>query len=392
MIKTLFQFASTGAALLIAITQAPAQETVKMGIVGPMTGPNAVMGDNWRQGIEAYVAQHGDTAGGRKIEIIYRDSGSDPAKAKQLVQELVVRDKVSFLGGFGLSPEAAAAAPLINQAKIPAFLFHVASPALMSQSPYFVRLGQNMATCAEVASWWALKQNKKAAYIAVADYSPGIDVLNAFKKHFTAHGGSIVGEDRIPLNTVDFSPFAERIAAAKPDLVEVFIPPGSPAVGFVKALAARGVITSSVVIGQGEAEDPDLHLFDDSVKGFHSSIYYSSTSDTPQNKAFQDTLKQKFGPDTLPSTFTLGAYDAMGLVFKMLEAQAGHDLNGAKEMELMKGYSWVSPRGKITLDPATREPIEDFVIRQVRRTPAGYRNVVIDTIPQVDPSTFGTGG
>jgi branched-chain amino acid transport system substrate-binding protein len=154
MIKTLFKVASTGAALLIAVTQAPAQETVKMGIVGPMTGPNAVMGDNWRQGIEAYVAQHGDTAGGRKIEIIYRDSGSDPAKAKQLVQELVVRDKVSFLGGFGLSPEAAAAAPLINQAKIPAFLFHVASPALMSQSPYFVRLGQNMATCAEVAAWW----------------------------------------------------------------------------------------------------------------------------------------------------------------------------------------------------------------------------------------------
>lgn len=392
MIKALLQAASTGVALLCVVTLAPAQEAVKMGIVGPMTGPNAVMGDNWRQGIEAYLAQHGETAGGRKIEIIYRDTGGDPAKAKQLVQELVVRDKVAFLGGFGLSPEAAASAPLINQAKIPAFLFHTASPASMSQSPYFVRMGQNIATCAEVASWWAVKQKKKTAYIAVADYAPGIDVLNAFKKHFTARGGTIVGEDRIPLNTVDFSPFAERIAAAKPELVEVFIPPGSPAVGFVKALAARGVMASSIVIGQGEAEDPDLHLFDDSVKDFHSAIYYSSTSDTPENKAFLSVLKRKFGPDTLPSTFTLGAYDAMGLVFKMLEAQAGNEINGTKEMELIRGYSWTSPRGKVTLDPTTREPIEDYVIRQVQQTTAGYRNVVIDTIPQVNPATFGAGG
>ena len=392
MLKFWARAASLSVVLLASAGVASAEETVKMGIVGPMTGPNAVMGDNWRQGIEAYLSLHGDTAGGRKIELIYRDTGGDPAKAKQLVQELVVRDKVSFLGGFGLTPEAAAAAPVVNQAKIPAFLFHTASPASMGQSVYFVRMGQNIATCAEVASSWALKEKKKTAYIAVADYAPGVSVLEAFKKHFTAHGGTIVGEDKMPLNTVDFSAFAERIASAKPDLIEIFIPPGSPAVGFVKALAARGIMKDSIVIGQGEAEDPDLHLFDDSVKGFHSSIYYSSTSETPENKAFTDALKQKFGPNALPSTFTLGAYDAMGLVFKMLEAQAGHDLDSAKEMELIKGYSWMSPRGKVTLDPASREPTEDYVIREVQQTPAGYRNVVIDTIPQVNPATFGSGG
>ena len=282
MLKSLWSLAFiAGASLMSAGGSVSAQETIRMGIVGPMTGNNAVMGEHWRQGIEAYLARHGDVAGGRKIEVVYRDTGGDPSKAKQLVQELVIRDKVSFVGGFGLSPEAAASAAIINQAKIPAFLFHTASPALMGMSPYFVRMGQNIGTCAEVASAWALKENKKTAYIAVADYAPGIDVLNAFKKHFVARGGTIVGEDRIPLNTVDFSSFAERIAATKPDIIEIFIPPGSPAVGFVKALAARGVMKDSIVIGEGEAEDPDLHLFDDAVKGFHSSIYYSSTLDTP---------------------------------------------------------------------------------------------------------------
>jgi branched-chain amino acid transport system substrate-binding protein len=392
MLKAWLRVASLSALLLVPAGYALAQETVKMGIVGPMTGPNAVMGDNWRQGIEAYLALHGDTVGGRKIEIIYRDTGGDPAKAKQLVQELVVRDKISFVGGFGLSPEAAASAPVINQAKIPAFLFHTASPMLMGASPYFVRVGQNIATNAEVGSAWALKQKMKTAYVAVADYAPGVTVLEAFKKHFIAHGGTVIGEDRMPLNTVDFSAFAERIAAAKPDLVELFIPPGSPAVGFVKAVAARGVMKDSVVLGEGEAEDPDLHLFDESVKGFHSVIYYSSASDTPENQTFNDALKTKFGPQTLPSTFTLGAYDAMALVFKMLEAQAGRPLDSATEMNLMKGYSWMSPRGKVTLDPETREPIEDFIIREVEQTPQGYRNVVIDTIPQVNSATFATGG
>jgi branched-chain amino acid transport system substrate-binding protein len=377
----------------VACGAAMADETVKFGVVGPMTGPFAVMGDNWRQGIEAYVAQHGDTFGGRQIEVIYRDTGADARKAKQLVQELVVRDKVSFIGGFGLTPEAAASAPVVNQAKIPAFLFHTASPSLMIDSPYYVRMGQNIATNAEVAASWALKNNKKTAYIAVADYAPGIIVLDAFKKYFEAHGGKIVGEDRIPLNTVDFSPFAERIAAAKPDVLPMFIPPGAPAVGFVKALAARGVMKETTVIGEGEAEDPDLHLFDDSVKGFHSSIYYSSTEDTPENKAFLAALKGKFGPKALPSTFTIGAYDSVGVIAMLLKKEAGQPLNGPKEMELLKGYSWISPRGKVTLDPKTREPIEDFMIREVNPVKGGgYRNVIIDTIPQVNPATFAAGG
>ena len=76
----------------------------------------------------------------------------------------------------------------------------------------------------------------------------------------------------------------------------------------------------------------------------------------------------------------------------MLEAQAGQPLDSAKEMELIKGFSWASPRGKVTFDPTSREPIEDFMIREVRADGGGYRNVIIDTFPQVNPATFASGG
>ena len=380
-----------GAAMIFAaasIAGAGAQPVVKLGVVGPFTGPFAVMGENWRQGIEAYLAVHGDTVNGHKIEVIYKDSTANPAKAKQLTQELIIHDKVSFLGGYGLSPEANASAPAINEGKVPTFLYHAASPGSMALSPYFVRMGQNIATNAAVSADWALKQGKKKAYIAIADFGPGHDVAKEFRDYYTAHGGTVVGEDAIPLNTVDFSPFAERIAAAAPDYVCMFIPPGAPAVSMVKALAARGVMDKTFIVGQGEAEDSDIHLFDNSILNFRSVIYYSSTQDNPTNKIFLDALKKKFGPNVLPSTFTLGAYDAMALIFRAVSEMHGKAIDGDAVMKSLIGYSFDSPRGKVTIG-TDREPIEDFIVRQVQKTSSGMRNVVIETIPQVNPQTFG---
>jgi branched-chain amino acid transport system substrate-binding protein len=361
--------------------------TVKLGVVGPFTGPFAVMGEQWRQGIETYLAVHGDIVNGRKIEVIYRDTTGNPATAKQLTQELVTREKVSFLGGYGLSPEANAAATVVNSAKIPTFLYHVASPSSMPLSPYFVRVGQNIATNGAVSAHWALKSGKTKAYIAVADYGPGHDFAKGFREYYTSHGGEIVREDAIPLNTVDFSPFAERIDAASPQYLAMFIPPGAPAVSMVKALAARGILAKTLVVGQGEAEDPDIHLFDGAVLNFHSVIYYSSTQDSAENKQFVETLKAKFGQQALPSTFTLGAYDSMALVFKAVSEREGEATDGDKVMRSLVGYTYKSPRGQVTIAPS-RELVEDFIVRRVENTGEGLRNVIIDTIPRVDPATF----
>ena len=191
---------------------------MKFGIVGPFSGGSALNGVQWKQGIDAWLALNGDTINGRKIEIIYRDTASgNPAVAKQLSQELLVQDKVDVLGGYALSPEAAGVAPLINETKTPTLLFHVASPVLTTLSPYFIRVGQNIAQNASGAAKYALRQGKKTAYIRVADYAPGKDVRKAFSETFTKGGGTIVGDQLVPLNTVDFAPVAERIAQTNAD-------------------------------------------------------------------------------------------------------------------------------------------------------------------------------
>jgi branched-chain amino acid transport system substrate-binding protein len=371
-------------ALLAPVAQA--QETVKIGFVGPYTGPFAVIGQSFRHGVEAYMALNGDKAGGKKIEVIYRDSaGADPTLAKRLAEELVVKDKVTLLGGFYLSPEVAAAAPVANSAKVPLFIVNAATPALMKMSPLFVRMGQAINQPAELGAVYARQNGKARGYTAVGDYGPGHIVEQAFTDKFKAEGGQIVGNVRVPLNTADFAPFAERIANANPDVLEVFLPPGAVSVGFAKALAARGLTQKLLIIGQGEAEDSDLPLFDDSIVSFKSIIYIDANGKNPENTAFSQWLVKNVGPTARPNSFNIGAFDSMQLAYKMLNDQAGKPFDGEAAVKSLAGYSYKSPRGPVKIDAATRENIQNFYLREVVKEEGQKRNKVIKVWEQVQP-------
>ncbi len=386
-VRRLAGFAAA-AILSAASFGAGAQESVKIGFVGPYTGPFAVAGQSFRQGVQAYMALHGDTAGGHKVEVIYRDSaGADPTLAKRLAEELVVKDKVAMLGGFYLSPEVAATAPVVNAAKVPLFIVNAATPALMKMSPYFVRMGQAINQPAELAATYARQQGKSRGYVAVADYGPGHLVEEAFVAKFTADGGQMVGNVRIPLNTADFAPFAERIANANPDVLQIFLPPGAASVGFNKALAARGLTQKLMIIGQGEAEDSDLPLFDDSIVGFKSIIYIDANAKNAENTALAGWLAKNAGPNARPNSFSIGAYDAMQLAYKMIADQAGKPFDGTVAVKSLPGYTFKSPRGTVTIDPVTRELVQNYYLREVIKGNDGVkRNQVAKVWEQVKPT------
>ena len=332
------------------------------------------------------MALNGDKAGGKKVEVIFRDSaGADPTLAKRLAEELIVKDKVTLLGGFYLSPEVAAAAPVVNTAKVPLFIVNAATPALMKMSPMFVRMGQAISQPAELGAVYARQNGKARGYTAVGDYGPGHIVEQAFADKFKTEGGQIVGNVRVPLNTADFAPFAERIANANPDVLEVFLPPGAVSVGFAKALAARGLTQKLLIIGQGEAEDSDLPLFDDSIIGFKSIIYIDANGKNPENTAFAQWLAKNVGPTARPNSFNIGSFDAMQLAYKMLNDQAGKPFDGEAAVKSLAGYSYKSPRGPVTIDAATRENIQNFYLREVVKEEGAKRNKVVKVWEQVKP-------
>jgi branched-chain amino acid transport system substrate-binding protein len=357
---------------------------VKVGVIGQFSGPYALAGKQLHESIDVYVAQHGTKAGSHEVQFIYRDiGGSNPGLAKSLAEQLIVKDGVAILTGFFLSPEAAAVAPVINETKTPSVLSVSAAPQLLRMSPYFVRAGENISQPAYVQANFAIENGKKRAYIAVADYAPGRDVEEAFTRRFTALGGEVIGVDHMPLNTVDYAPFAERIANAKPDVVVTFLPNGAPSVSFYSALAARDIVKSTMVIGVAETDDPDLPAYNDRIVGVYSAIFYSDSLDNPENVAFKKVMKEKFGDDQIAGVNNESPYDAIELIYRMVAAQGDGLFDPDVAMNAVKGYSWNSPSGPKKIDPKTREMIHNFYVRQVRKIDGRLQNVVLKTYEAV---------
>src|SRR5690606_36253082 len=211
--------ASAGIALgfLAAIpAQAQAQDVVKVGLILPMTGPFASTGRQVEAGVNAYMALNGDSAAGKKIEIVLRDDAGTADQTRRIAQELVVNDGVSMLMGFGLTPLAMSVAPVLNQAKIPAIITSATTSAIMPQSEYYVRTSMGGPQSALPVATWAVENGLKRVVTLVTDYGPGHDIEKGFIDQFKKDGGEIVESVRVPLQNPDFAPFLQRVRDGKP--------------------------------------------------------------------------------------------------------------------------------------------------------------------------------
>src|SRR5262249_47196930 len=158
-------------------------------------------------GMRAYLKLHGDTIAGRKIQLLVRDTGGpNPDVAKRLSQELVTRDNVDFLAGYGFTPEAMASAPVATEAKKPMVGINAASSAVTTRSPYIARFSMTLPQVSAPMAIWAYKNGITKVYSLVSDFAPGIDSETAFKKAFEAAGGQVVDSVRTPLRNPDFAP------------------------------------------------------------------------------------------------------------------------------------------------------------------------------------------
>ncbi|MFY9839514.1 MAG: ABC transporter substrate-binding protein, partial [Xanthobacteraceae bacterium] len=162
------------AAVGITARSAAAQETVKIGIVIPMTGTSAAVGREISDATKLYVAQHGDTVAGKKIELLIRDDQSVPDNAKRLAQELIVNDKVNFLGA-GLTPSAMSMAPIATEAKVPTVVMVSGTSVVTERSPYYVRTSFTLGQQSGIMADWAIKNGSKKAVSILSDWAPGAE-------------------------------------------------------------------------------------------------------------------------------------------------------------------------------------------------------------------------
>jgi len=357
-----------------------AEDVVKVGLIGTYSGGFASWGPQFQRGAELYMQEHGERVGGARIALLTRDDGGpNPEVAKQLAQELLVREKVAFLAGMTFTPTAMAIAPLATEARTPLLVWNAAASVITRRSPYIVRTSTTLWQLTAPIADWAAKHGIKDVYVAVSDYAPGHDARDAFKRSFTGAGGTVAGELLIPLQTTDFAPYLQRIKDARPGAVYVFMPAGPSSIGFVRTFAALGLGAAGIkLLGTGETDELDLPTIGDAALGTMTAYYYSPCLDTPRNRAWVASYHQKFGADAIPNFASVAAYDGMHLVYEVVR-KLGPRFDGDQAIAVIKGMTIDdSPRGPLTIDPVERDAIQTVYIRRVERVGDRLCNVAID--------------
>src|SRR5438876_511646 len=375
------------AAMVLALSgvdRAPAQDAVKIGLILPMTGQQASTGRQIDAAVRLYQQQNGANVAGKKIEVILKDDGAVPDNTKRLAQELIVNDKVAVIAGFGVTPAALAAAPLATQAKVAEVVMAAGTSIITERSPYIVRTSFTLAQSSTIIGDWAAKNGIKKVATLTSDYAPGNDALNFFKENFTAGGGEIVEEVKVPLQNPDFAPFLQRMKDSKPDAVFVFVPAGQGG-NFMKQYAERGLDKSGIkVIGPGDVMDDDLlNGMGDAALGTVTAHLYSAAHPSAMNKDFVAAYKKSFG--SRPGFMAVSGYDGIHLIYEALK-KTGGKTDGDALIEAMKGMKWESPRGPISIDPETRDIVQNIYIRKVEKVDGELYNVEFATFEAVKDS------
>lgn len=340
-------------------------DTIKIGVIAPFSGPFAQYGTQYQQAIEVYRSQHGTASGDHEIEFIYKDVGGvNPDQSRSLAQELLIRDRVDYLAGFTFTPNAFAVAPVIQQSETPTVIFNAATSAINKESDFFLRTSYTLWQVSAPMADWAYAQGIRTVATTVTDYGPGIDAENGFKSAFEAKGGKVVDSIRMPLSTTDFTPFIQRVRDQAPDAVFAFLPGGPPTFTYTKTYNENGLRAAGIkFLGTAETEEVNLQGLGDMAVGLTTAYHYSAAHDSDMNRAFLKQLSQLHG-DAIANWASVGAYDGVHLLYKMVEA-AGSD--GPAAVKAALNMAWESPRGPLKMDPQTRTVIQNVYIREVER-------------------------
>ncbi len=370
---------------LVATQSIADSGTFKIGLILPMTGQQASTGRQIEAAAKLYMAQHGDTVAGKKIQLIIKDDTTIPDVTKRLAQELVVNEQVDVLAGFGITPAALATAPIATQSKTPMVVMAAATSSITQASPYIVRTSFTLAQASVAMGDWAPKNGIKKVVTLVSDYGPGIDAEKYFIERLQFNGGQVVDSLRVPMRNPDFAPFLQKVRDAKPDALFVFVPSGAGA-AVMKQFLERGMDKAGIkLIGTGDVTDDDqLNDMGDGALNVVTSHHYAAAHPSAVNKKFVEAF-QKANKGMRPNFMAVGGYDGMRVIYEALKATKGQG-GGDALLAAMKGQIFESPRGPMFIDSQTRDVVHNIYLRKVQRQDGQLHNVEFDVIKDVkDP-------
>jgi len=356
--------AACTALTLIATLIAPgaSAQTLNIAVVTTLTGPQAPLGEQIRDGFQLALDQHGGKLGGMTVDLTIVDDELKPDVAVTKIRGLMESKRQDFVIGPVFSvvkaaifkPVTGGGAYLISpNAGLSTFAGKACSPDL------FVTSYQNDQPHS-ISGQFATDKGYKRAFIIAPNYQAGRDALNGFKSRFK---GEVVNEDYVPLNQMDMQSEIAKIADAKPDVVYVFLP-GGLGISFVKQYRQAG-LTTIPVLSTFTVDESTLPAQGDAAIGFYTGTNWAPNSDNAANKAFEPAFEKRFG--YVPATYAAQAFDTANLIDSAVRV-AGND--HAKLRAALEKADFASVRGSFRFG-SNHYPIQDFYLAKVAKRADG---------------------
>ncbi|MDR9794752.1 ABC transporter substrate-binding protein [Aeribacillus sp. FSL K6-2848] len=336
------------------------KDTIKIGVILSSTGTFAPLAESIKNGFNLYLEENDNKLGGKKVEIKFEDDEANPQVALRKYRQLVKNEKVDILVGPISSAVAYALRDEVEKDKIILIDANAAGNDLSwsKKSDYIYRLSFSNWQNGSSAGEYLAKNVGKTAVAIAPDYPAGKEVVSAFKEAFEAAGGKVVKEIYPKLGTNDFATYLTDVAQVKPELVFTFMA-GSDGIRFVQQYNDFGLKGKIPLSGPMEFGDQlILEPTGEAAEGIISGILYSPWLENEENKKFVEAYQEKYGK--LPNTFSVGGYDSAKVIDIAIK-EAG-STNAEDLIKVLKGISFDSPRGPITIDPKTNNPIQNFYI------------------------------
>lgn len=381
--NTIRTLVALAVASLMPISMAQAADKVKVGLMLPATGTYAALGTAITNGFKQYVDEQGGTLAGREIEFFTVDDESDPSKATENANRLVMRDKVNVLVGTVHSGVALAMARVAKQRDVTFIVPNAGADDLTGSlcGPNIFRSSFSNWQPAYAMGKAAVDRGAKTAVTLTWNYAAGQEAVKGFNQAFTENGGQVLRDLTLPFPNVEFQPFLTEIAALKPDAVFVFFA-GAGATKFVTDYAASGLKDNIPLYSSGFLTDGTLGAMGGAGEGLITALHYADGLEVAKDKSFRDGYQQRY--NSQPDVYAVQGYDAAQMLHAGLNAVNGDVSKKAELRAAMRAATIDSPRGTFTLSKAGN-PVQDIYLREAKGTENRVIGVAIEAL--ADPAT-----
>jgi branched-chain amino acid transport system substrate-binding protein len=363
-------------------------DELRIGFLAPRTGIFTAIGTDMLHGFQMYLDEHNGMLGGDKVKLIVEDTQGKPDTAVAKAKKLILQDKVHMLVGGLLASTAYALGPVSTEMKT----LYIGSSATaddlaqrqVAKYPYVAFSTWVPSQPNHPLGQWACDHGYKKAVAIAADYAFGYEQLGGFQQTFEDCGGKVIQKIWPPLGTKDFGPFIPTIKSDADVIFTLMVGPMS--LQFPKQLRAAGN-KKPIVAGGTSYDEFILPYMGDEVIGDVSALQYSAAIETPKNEAFVKRYREKF--KKVPSYYSEGNYSTAQWIDETMTKTKGKYPGPVDFIKNMASIKLDAVRGPVTLDLATKSPIQNIYIKKVEKKKMfGYPkaelwNTVIKTYPHV---------